>query len=1161
MARPQPSGLTAAAAAAAAAGAVRPRWLLLLDFPGGALRLSSRGDLIAFDGHDWTGAAMRVSTDGESGSVRVLDDGAALLAKLTEHPSGVAATLRLLFDGATRPAAADANTVLAGEIAGAEHDGRWATLRVAQPERWTPPFRCTAEAGFNHLPSRDLRVDAANGEARPNAEPPPPDPPAPRAPADPSRLPDWTPPVAAAADLADQTPAGARGLAAAGRPIPIVFGRAQLAPLLFAAAYDDAAGRWTLGLAWCLGRIEAVDAVLLDGAAPPAGVSLTHHLGDATQGVDATLAAAIPGYADDLVLSHPAGDVGVAYSVLRFTDAQFPSFPAIVGTVRGLRSHRRHSPERYSYSANPADAAQHLCESAVFGLGAGIAGVHRGSFLNVVDACNELVGGEKRREIGLVIDRARPARDWLRVLAAYAGAWIVRHGDQWVAVANRPRAKDADLGPGDWIDGGFAARFADLGDAPTVVEVEHTDASAEPWTAQTVEAALPGVAAGTVPRRVSRVRMPGVTRRAQAAREAQERLALLRRALRGYRLRGMPDLARRDVGDVVAVTRGDAVAARLCRVPERPRWLESGLVELRLVEHADADYPGAVAAGAATAGPDALGGGVSADATRYREITLRKKAALATAPPNPTPPAVPAAASFDFATGALAALDGWTEATPAHGAAEVVWETGATADSAGGSSPTLAAAAWSAPTVAAGDPAAEALYQRSALPPGTPPDTTVTASDADALPAGWSRDPPAGDAKLWRLDRHRAARSRTWTHGAPYAADVAGPKGDKGETGPKGNEGHPGDRGGQGPKGPKGPVGDEGDPGPKGDQGPKGDPGPKGVKGDFGHKGARGPKGDPGEKGLKGDFGHKGERGTEGDPGEKGLKGDFGHKGERGPKGGDGPPGDPGPKGTAGDPGPKGDPGEEKGDKGDKGPKGEGPKGDPGPKGARGPAGEPGGKGPKGTPGDGGAKGEPGGKGDKGSKGGPGDGGPKGDDSDEKGDKGSKGGPGDGGPKGDPGGKGGKGDDGPKGQLGPRGPKGELGPKGGVGVKGQAGDRGPKGEPGAAGDKGPKGPKGQGGPEGDLGAKGDPGAVVVVSPPSLGGVAVSGSGNTVSWTAVADAATYQVRWFNAGDDGAAVVGAAATTYVIPAALSGRRHAVVVANNAANTPIAVGTASW
>jgi hypothetical protein len=113
-------------------------------------------------------------------------------------------------------------------------------------------------------------------------------------------------------------------------PIPIVYGR-RVVPGVRVTTVEFGGELYCL-VVWCLGEVHSIEQVFINGADPVSGVELRHYRGTQYQGVDAWLAAAIPGYSDDLVLRKPGGDVGVCYTVARIPAAydQQPRFQAII---------------------------------------------------------------------------------------------------------------------------------------------------------------------------------------------------------------------------------------------------------------------------------------------------------------------------------------------------------------------------------------------------------------------------------------------------------------------------------------------------------------------------------------------------------------------------------------------------------------------------------------------------------------------------------------------------------------------------------------------------------------------------------------------------------------------------------------------------------------
>jgi len=150
-------------------------------------------------------------------------------------------------------------------------------------------------------------------------------------------IPPWRPPVTPGATLNGQ-----RGLkeqletvAAASTAIPVVYGECMIGGRIFAATYTG--GVWYVGAMFCVGEIDSYVNLYLNDAAPVTGVTVTYYTGTTSQTADATLAAAISGYTDTLIVSTPQGSVGVAYVVFTYSDAMYSGLPSIKARIKGRK--------------------------------------------------------------------------------------------------------------------------------------------------------------------------------------------------------------------------------------------------------------------------------------------------------------------------------------------------------------------------------------------------------------------------------------------------------------------------------------------------------------------------------------------------------------------------------------------------------------------------------------------------------------------------------------------------------------------------------------------------------------------------------------------------------------------------------------------------------
>ena len=391
-------------------------------------------------------------------------------------------------------------------------------------------------------------------------------------------IPQWVPPLPSRADLANQRAANeiTKSILGEGSPIPVIVGEAQVGGRVFAIDYDSGTSTWTVGVAWCFGEVQSVVATYLNGAAPVGGVTVNTYTGTTTQTADALLSAAISGYTDTLVLSRPGGNIGVCYSVYQYTDSDYSDFPQIVAQIQGLKTNGG------AYSTSPVRALQFLIEDSVIGLDLNTDATSFNTAATQTDT--EIVAGEKRREIGLVIDNILSFDKWITILAGYCSAWVNKIGDTYYLTPDRPRSSDATLTSADWAEKSFGMTFADKDNTPTAVEVVYTDPTETIWRDRTVRAELTGVSSGTVPERISRVQMPGVTRYSQAIREANERLDKLNLTT-SISFDAFDDQLGLQLGDVITVSRGTHLSSKLFRVTAPPQKIFGEGVRVQATEY------------------------------------------------------------------------------------------------------------------------------------------------------------------------------------------------------------------------------------------------------------------------------------------------------------------------------------------------------------------------------------------------------------------------------------------------------------------------------------------------------------------------------------------------------------------------------------------------
>lgn len=313
-------------------------------------------------------------------------------------------------------------------------------------------------------------------------------------------------------------------------------------------------GGWVYQAVWGEGQIEQIVELTANDKALPAGAVATHYVGSQSQGVDPTLAAAISGYADTLP--------GIAYSVVFVPGSSSDGFAQIAARIKGRLLYDPRTGLTV-YSDNPALALADYRTNTVYGMGLA---VDWDDVAIAADACDELVGGEKRRIIGLTITENQAPQAWIDTLRTYAGCWTPMEGANMRLVPDRPRATDATITHAAGQIKRLRWKKRDILQAPTVVTIRYTDTSAIPWRDAQATAYAPGVLAGTTDRRESEVALPGVHRHSQANREATERLNKLWLCDLSVEIEEFDEATARQVGDVIELTHPDGFSAKPLRV-------------------------------------------------------------------------------------------------------------------------------------------------------------------------------------------------------------------------------------------------------------------------------------------------------------------------------------------------------------------------------------------------------------------------------------------------------------------------------------------------------------------------------------------------------------------------------------------------------------------
>lgn len=326
-------------------------------------------------------------------------------------------------------------------------------------------------------------------------------------------------------------------VAAKGALVPVMYGRRDAPGLMFAQGMIGS--DLVIGFLWCVGEIDAIEAIYVNDALPPMGagnVVITNYLGTPSQGVDATLASAIAGYADTLRVPIPGGGfLGLAYSVLRIPPGKISGFPRTARAV--IRGRKVYDPRTATtaYSANSALCMGDLITNPVFGLGRTVLGL-----AECADWDDSLLGGVSgayRARLALILSEGRKAESYLDLLGEYAECFYTYEGTAIRMIPNAPVDLDTVgiVGPGDYIEDTLRPVAESSSDTPTVIDFQYTEiptTTTQPWALTTQSVPLPGVTSGDVQRIPTSVPMEGVTSATEAANKATARLNRMQSRLR-----------------------------------------------------------------------------------------------------------------------------------------------------------------------------------------------------------------------------------------------------------------------------------------------------------------------------------------------------------------------------------------------------------------------------------------------------------------------------------------------------------------------------------------------------------------------------------------------------------------------------------------------------
>lgn len=368
-----------------------------------------------------------------------------------------------------------------------------------------------------------------------------------------------------------------------GTVVPVIYGTRITGAKIASVLVHN--GALILLAVWCEGEVDAVEQVYVNNEPAPTGITITTYLGTEEQAADATLVAAWLAqgkvYADTLP--------GFCYSVVVVPPRKNTGFPQLTAKIRGRKVASSDGGAK-AYSTTPAYIIADFIENTRFGLASA---VNWSDVAAVAARNNETVDGEARHVLSASIDTVQPAFTVLADLCDYASCFVFKDGGTYRLIPDAPRATDAAL-PDDAaiVEGSLSWEQRPQTSAPTVMEVTYTDTSALPWKDASAFVYLPGVEAGTVERRVSRVQRIGITRHSEAYRYGVQRLNELTTTSLTMTMTVMDEGIQFLPGNVVEVTHPTGFTSKAMRV--RKASPNGHLWALSLSEYDAAKYSDAV---------------------------------------------------------------------------------------------------------------------------------------------------------------------------------------------------------------------------------------------------------------------------------------------------------------------------------------------------------------------------------------------------------------------------------------------------------------------------------------------------------------------------------------------------------------------------------------
>lgn len=365
-------------------------------------------------------------------------------------------------------------------------------------------------------------------------------------------------------------------VSALNEPCRVTLGRDRLGAQILTAVLN---GSSLLVVAhWGRGPIEQVESFTVNNATS-ASVIATHYTGTSSQTVDSKLVTAFAA----LGITHSDAMLGHAYSVLEFpVGTDLGDIHAIIKGVKAYDprngTHVLATPSTWTYTDNPALLLAHVITNTTYGLGASF---DWSGSTAAFDACDDMTPGEKKRLVGLTMDRRMAAHEWCEVLRAHAGCFIVRSAGLYKLVPDIAGSSVRTFAKNDIIKGSLRWARAGLSEQPNVVEVTYTDNSVIPWKTATAVYPANGIPPVGEELRLTRLNLAGVQWYSQAMREVHERRGHGRLEALSFSFDTFAEAIAQEPGDICTLNDGGMFGGVLFRLltksMRRPgRWTITG---------------------------------------------------------------------------------------------------------------------------------------------------------------------------------------------------------------------------------------------------------------------------------------------------------------------------------------------------------------------------------------------------------------------------------------------------------------------------------------------------------------------------------------------------------------------------------------------------------